>query len=389
MLISRVLKRRWILRLIGLSIAIGVVPDLVIAKTLRVYIGTYTHDPGVSNGIYTCEFNTETGRLTKPTLAAKTENPSFLAIHPNRKWLYAVNELMEYNGDAQGAVSAWMIDGESGKLTLINQQPTGGGAPCHCIVDGTGRFLLLANYLGGNAAVLPIGPDGSLQERSCLIQHEGTGPDKARQKGPHAHSINLSSDNRFAYVADLGIDQIRIYTFDDRRGMLTPNRPGSVSVKPGGGPRHFCLHPTGRFAYSEMTCEVTAFSRDPQTGTLNRLHELSTIPDDYDGALSTAECLMHPNGRTVYVSNRGHDSVACFSVDQDTGRLTLIEIESTGGRTPRNIFVTPDGKWLLAENSQSNRVVVFTISNDGSLTATGETIDVGSPICIRMLPIAG
>ncbi|MEZ6063411.1 MAG: lactonase family protein [Planctomycetaceae bacterium] len=354
----------------------------------RIYIGTYTEPDSISDGIYTCLFNDETGSLSAPELAVKADNPSFLAIHPNGRVLFAVNELNEFRGEKSGAVSAFRIDPQSGKLTFINQQSTSGGAPCHCNIDGTGKFLLVANYVGGNVAVFPIEEDGALGEHSCVINHEGSSVNARRQEAPHAHSINLSSDNRFAYVADLGIDRIMIYRFDAKSGVLEANSPAFAEVAAGGGPRHFAIHPSGEFAYTnnEITSSATAFTRDTESGGLTPVQTLSTLPDQHEGGNSTAECLVDPSGRFLYVSNRGNDSIAVFAIDQQSGKLSTVEIEPTQGQAPRNFFIMPDGHWLLAENQSSDSVVVFSVNQQfGTLTATDHRIKVGRPVCIRIL----
>jgi 6-phosphogluconolactonase len=351
------------------------------AGTIRLYIGTYTAGDSISQGVYTCEFDDVTGQLTEPVLAAELKNPSFLAIHPSGKFVYAVNELSEGGGRGQGGVTALKIEAD-GRLTKINEQPSGGGAPCHCNIDATGTALLTANYGGGNVMVYPIAPDGSLQPASCNIQHEGSSIDKSRQEAPHAHSINLSSDNRFAYAADLGIDKIMIYDFDARQS--------AALVTPGGGPRHFAIHPSGKFAWanSEMTMVVTGFRRKPEDGSLFAIQEISTIPAGYNGRRSTAECLCHPTGKFLYVSNRGHESIAAYTIDEATGLLTFVENEQTGGREPRNFYIEPTGKWLLAENQNSDSVFVFSINQQtGALDPTGRSVKVGKPVCIRSVPL--
>ncbi len=368
--------------LAGTLMALSATAD---AKSHRIYIGTYTQGSD-SRGIYTCLFDEETGALSEPVLAAETANPSFLAIHPTRPLLFCCNELDDFQGKPQGALSVFRIVEESGELQLINQQPTGGSAPCYLTIDATGRFVITANYFGGNTAVLPIGEDGSLQPMCCFIQHEGSGPNRQRQEMAHAHSVNLSADNRFAYIADLGTDRIWTFHFNAETGELTATIPDSVQVAAGAGPRHFDLSADERFAWSnnELTSSVTAFHRDPQNGRLTVIQQLSTLPDGFAGSNSTAECRLHPNGRFLYVSNRGHDSIAVFRVADD-GELSLIEIEKTGGREPRNFYIVPNGKWLLAENQNSDSIVVFSIGDDGTLTQTSVSVRVGRPVCIRML----
>lgn len=374
-----------LIRLFALAMILS---STVIAEEQRLFIGTYSRGESISEGIYTCRFDTVSGTLSEPSLAAEADNPSFLAIHPTQRFLFACIETNDFQGKPSGAVSAFKIDRATGKLTLLNQQATGGGAPCHCTVDGTGRFLLVANYLGGNAAVFPINDDGSLAERSCLINHIGSGPDKGRQEAPHAHSINLSADNRFAYVADLGIDRIMIYRFDSQAGILAPSASDSAALTAGSGPRHFCIHPSGKFAFcnSELTCEVNAFSRDAMSGRLTAIQSISTLPENYTGRKSTAECIVHPSGNFLYVSNRGHDSVAVYQINQNNGTLTMMEIPKSGGKEPRNFFITNDGKWLIAENQNSDNVIVFEIDQkNGRLTQQKSQITVGQPVCIRAL----
>ena len=359
------------------------------AERYRVFVGTYTGGDSISKGVYSCEFDTETGKLSEPVLAAELINPSFLAIHPSGKYLYAVNEVSEGPGRGNGAVTALTINAD-GTLTKINHQASEGGAPCHCNVDSTGTNLLIANYGGGNVAVYPISEDGSLKPVSCNIQHEGSSVDKSRQGAPHAHSINISSDNKFAYAADLGLDKIMIYKLDAEAHTLTPASQPAALVTPGGGPRHFAIHPSSKFAYTnnEITMVVTGFSRNPEDGSLKAIQEISTIPAGFDGRKSTAECLVHPSGKFLYVSNRGHETITAFTIDQETGLLTYVENEPTGGKEPRNFFIDPSGKWLLAENQNSDTVYVFSIDQQtGALKPTGDFVTVGRPVCIRMVKL--
>jgi 6-phosphogluconolactonase len=359
------------------------------AERYRVFVGTYTGGDSISKGVYSCEFDAETGKLSDPVLAAELINPSFLAIHPSGKYLYAVNEVSEGPGRGNGAVTALTINAD-GTLTKINHQASEGGAPCHCNVDSTGTNLLIANYGGGNVAVYPISEDGSLKPVSCNIQHEGSSVDKSRQGAPHAHSINISSDNKFAYAADLGLDKIMIYKLDAEAHTLSPADQPAALVTPGGGPRHFSIHPSSKFAYTnnEITMVVTGFSRNPKDGSLKAIQEISTIPAGFDGRKSTAECLVHPSGKFLYVSNRGHETITAFTIDQETGLLTYVENEPTGGKEPRNFFIDPSGKWLLAENQNSDTVYVFSIDQQtGALKPTGDFVTVGRPVCIRMVKL--
>ncbi len=352
-----------------------------------VYIGTYTR--GESRGIYRSVLDATDGTLSEPELAAETPNPSFLAIHPNRRFLYAVGEAGMFEGRPVGGVVAFSIDSETGKLTQLNAQSSEGRGPCHLVVDAAGRNVLVANYGGGSAAVLPIERDGRLRPASAFVQHEGSSVHPRRQTAPHAHAINLDPANRFAFVADLGLDQVLVYRFSSEAGTLQPHNPPFAKVVPGAGPRHFAFHPTGRFAYviNELDCTITAFAYDAEKGQLQTLHSVATLPVDFDGDNTTAEIVVHPSGKFVYGSNRGHDSIAAFRIDRETGRLRPIGHTSTGGQTPRNFALDPLGRFLLAQNQASDSVVVFRIDPEtGGLEPTGSSITVPSPVCIRMMP---
>jgi 6-phosphogluconolactonase len=357
-------------------------------KKLWVYVGTYTGPK--SKGIYLAELDLATGKLTSKGVAGEVANPSFLTIHPNQKYMFAVGEVDNFKGKKGGAASAFSIDPKSGKLTLINQETSGGGGPCHVSIDKEGKHILLANYGGGSVEVIPVSPDGKLGEPTAFIQHKGTGPDKGRQEGPHAHSINLDAANKFAFAADLGLDKVLIYKFDAAKGTLTPNDPAAGEVPPGGGPRHFAFHPNGKYAYvcDEMTSAVTAFAYDAEKGALKTLDTVSTLPERAKiKGNSTAEVLVHPNGKTVYVSNRGHDSIAVFAVEADGAKLTPLQHQATGGKTPRNFNIDPTGSYLVAANQGSGNLVVFKIDPaTGKLTATGNTLEVPSPVCVKFMP---
>lgn len=355
-------------------------------ETIWVFVGTYTSTQTPSEGIYRLEFNAKTGELVSKGPAAKLENPSFLAIHPNGRFLYAVNELGEFQGTKGGGVSALSLDPASGELKLLNQEPSGGGAPCHLVVDAQGRNVLLANYTGGNVACLPIADDGSLKPISTLAQHEGHSVNPDRQKGPHGHSINLDQANRFALAADLGLDQVLVYKFDGERGELIPNDPPFAKTEPGAGPRHLAWHPSGAFAYviNEMGNTLDAFAYDAEKGTLRELQSLSTLPADFEGASHCAEVVVHPSGKFVYGSNRGHDSLAIFAIDQESGKLTPAGHQSTLGETPRNFAIDPTGKFLVAGNQDSDSLVVFRVDLEtGALTPVGEPISIPKPVCVR------
>jgi 6-phosphogluconolactonase len=353
-----------------------------------VYFGTYTS--AKSEGIYVSRLDLVTGALAEPTLAAGTVSPSFLAVHPNRTFLYAVNEIANFDGGTTGSVSAYRVDRATGRLTLLNQQSSRGGGPAHVTVDPTGRNVLVANYGGGSVAVLPIGADGRLAAASAFVQHAGSSANPQRQQGPHAHSVNVDRSGRFAYVADLGLDKVLIYRFDAAKGTLAPNEPAAADVEPGSGPRHFAFHPSERFAYviNEMTCTVTAFACDANAGRLETLQTITTLPEGVTAGrgLSTAEVQVHPSGRFLYGSNRGHDSITVFAIDEATGRLSFVQNEPTQGSTPRNFGIDPTGQYLLAANQRSDSVVVFRIDQTtGRLTPTGARITVGSPVCVKFV----
>jgi 6-phosphogluconolactonase len=350
-----------------------------------VYVGTYTKDSG-SKGIYRLSLDLVTGAMVETGSTSGIENPSFLAIHPNKKFLYAAAEVEEMGGAKTGGVKAYAIAAD-GSLTELNQQPSGGGAPCHLSMDRDGKHLLVANYVGGNVSIFPIALDGSLQPASAFVQHEGGSTTNPRQSSPHAHSINLSSDNQFAFVADLGLDEVRAYRYDATAGTLVAHDAGTIRLAAGSGPRHFSFSPSGKFAYvnGEMTSEVNAYSYDKVAGTFSALNTLSTLPDGGKDGNSTAEVVVSPNGKFVYVSNRGHDSLAIFAVNAD-GTLVARGHQSTGGKTPRNFAIDPTGTFLLAANQRSNTVVSFRINSEsGTLTPTGHSIAVPAPVCVRYL----
>lgn len=370
--------------------AAAAAPGALRAKEFLVFIGTYTG--AKSKGIYVARFDTSTGRLSEPTLAAEVASPSFLAVHPNGRFLYSVNEVGNFAGSPAGAVSAFEIDRINGGLKLLNQSSSRGAGPCHLIVDPTGRNVLVANYGGGSVAVLPIGRDGTLGPASAFIQHTGSSVNPRRQREPHAHAVALSPDYRFAFVADLGLDQVRVYRFDARQGTLTPHEPAFAKVAPGSGPRHFAFHPSGKFAYviNEMLCTVTAFRYDARRGTLTETQTISTLPEGQglEPDFSTAELIVHPSGKFLYGSNRGHDSLVVFRIDPQRGTLTRVQHQSTQGKTPRHFAIDPTGGWLLAENQNSDSIVVFRLDPaTGRLTPTGQPLAVPTPVCVCFVPV--
>jgi 6-phosphogluconolactonase len=354
------------------------------------YIGTNTDKS--SKGIYVFRFNASTGKLTPLGLAAESKNPSYLAIHPGHRFLYATNEGNNSGADKNGAVSAFSIDRGTGKLTFLNQVSSRGAGPCHVTVDKTGKNVFVANYDSGSVAVLPLNPDGSLREASAFIQNHGSSVDKERQEGPHAHCIGTSPDNRFTLAADLGLDEMLVYRFDPVRGSLTPNDPPFAKSPAGAGPRHFDFSPDGRFVYviNEMQGSVSTFSYDAARGALKLQETVSTLPAGYKVTAddSASEIRVHPSGKFLYGSNRGHDSIAVFAIDPAKGTLTPVERVSTQGKTPRGFGVDPTGSYLVAGNQDSDSLVVFHIDpQTGRLTPTGQKLDVPTPVDVEFAPV--
>ncbi len=355
----------------------------------RVYFGTYTR--GISRGIYACEMNAATGELSSPRLVAEVRNPSFLAFHPRLPRIYGVSELWQTDGPDRGAVTAFAIDDSSGDLHELNQEASGGAGPCHLAVSPGGRCLVAANYGSGSVAVLPLDDEGRLRQRSCLISHEGSGPNEARQKGPHTHQTIFSPDGRILLVPDLGIDKIVLYRLDEANGLLTAWDPPAVGVPPGSGPRHCAYHPSGKFLYAvnELASTVSVFACAGEVPE-RLIQTISTLPPEFEGKNTTAEIEVHPSGRFVYASNRGHDSIAAFAVDSSTGRLTEIGRFPSGGKTPRNFSIAPGGRFILSANQDTDNVVVLEIDpKTGELRQTNVSIQVGAPVCVVYRAIRG
>ena len=372
---------RYRLVLFVFAIAMSFNANDVFGEELRFFIGTYTG--GSSKGIFSATLDTETGKITEPTLVAETRNPSFLAIHPSNQFLYAVGEVSEFEGKKSGAVAAFSIDAKSGALALLNKKASKGGTPCHLVLDQKGKFVLFANYGGGNIGAMSIGDDGKLVAATGFVQHVGSSLTD-RQKGPHAHSINLDANNKFAVAADLGLDKLISYEFTDKGELKSVSEH---SEKPGAGPRHFTFHPNGKYGYllNELNATVSALDYDSTSGRFSPLHTLSTLPEDYSGRKGCAEVRIHPTGKFLYCSNRGHDSIAVYRVDEN-GHLSMTEVVKTGGKEPRNFCIDPTGKFLLAENQNSDTIVVFEIdAKTGKLTPTGQKVNVGKPVCIRFM----
>jgi 6-phosphogluconolactonase len=353
-----------------------------------VYIGTYTGQKSSSKGIYAFRFDEASGALTPLGLKAETPSPSFLAFGTGAGVLYAVNELSSFNGERAGSVSSFSVDAASGALTPLNVQSSKGADPCFLQCDATGRSLAVANYTGGTFAIFPVGSDGRLGPAATVTGGQGSGPDAVRQKGPHAHQVVFDPSNRYLLEVDLGIDRVLVYRFDQATGRVTPNDPPSVHLTPGSGPRHLVFAPDGRhvFVIAEMASTITTLSWDATKGVLSPLGTVSTLPPGYTGQSSTAEIAIHPNGRFLYGSNRGHDSIAVFNVDAQ-GTLTLVEHEPTRGRTPRHFTLDPSGRWLIAANQDSGTLAVFAIDQKtGALTPSGPLAEVPSPVCVLFKP---
>jgi 6-phosphogluconolactonase len=356
----------------------------------RIYFGTYGQ--AANEGVFVAELDLTTGHVSEPRLVGRAVNASFVALHPDHRHLYAVAEVSSLGGRRTGGVVAFSIAPETGALHQINEQPSGGAGPCHLVVDKAGKNVIVANYEGGSVAVLPIDERGGLKRASSIQLHHGKGVNRERQEAAHAHSVNLDPANRFAFVADLGVDKIFVYRFDAAAGKLSPNQPPAVKVAAGAGPRHFAFDPTGRFAYviDELDSTITAFWYDAENGTLSRIQVVSTLPKDFHGENTASEVAVHPSGKFVYGANRGHDSLAIFSVDPVSGKLTADGHEPTQGKTPRNFAIDPTGAFLLAANQDSDSVVVFRIdAATGRLRATGQKLRIHQPVCVRSLVLKG
>ena len=352
------------------------------AKAYRVYVGSYTTKTS-SKGIYQFQFDPATGKMSALELAGESQDPSWVIVHPSGRYLYAANE---HGKDS--SISAFSIAAKSGKLTLLNRLPALGEDPCHLGFDRTGKFLLTANYTSGNAAVFPVLADGKVGEHTALVRNEGApGPNHERQEGPHAHWIGASERNRFVYVADLGLDKVLVYKFDGAQGTLTP-AAGAATAKPGTGPRHVVVSGDGRFMYvlGELDSTVTVFSLDQEI--FRPVETVPMLPRGFSGRNDAAEIALHPSGKFLYASNRGHDSIAVYAVDAGKGTLALVADVPTGGKEPRHFAIDPTGRFLLVENQFSDTIVEFRINPaSGKPTPTGETLAVPSPVCLSFLPL--
>ena len=352
-----------------------------------VYIGTYTDKE--SKGIYSFRFDPATGDSGPMELVAETSNPSFLTVDRGGKFLYAVNELDIFDGNKTGAISAYAVNRKNARLTQLQQASSAGAGPAHISIDRSGRFILVANYDGGNIAVFPIQADGRLGPRTAFVQHAGFSVNKERQTSPHAHQIEASTDNRFVLVADLGIDELLVYRFDEKTGALTPNRPAYAKVSAGAGPRHFAFSPSGKFVYlvNEMSSTIAVFDFKATSGKLREEQTVSTLPKGFQGDNTTAEIAVDGAGKFLYVSNRGDDSIAVFAIDRNDGKLSFVERTSTGGKTPRHFALEPSGKWLFAANQDSDTISLFAVdAESGRLTPTSHNVKVPSPVCVVFSP---
>ncbi|MFM7100994.1 MAG: lactonase family protein [Verrucomicrobiota bacterium] len=358
------------------------------ADRFLVFVGTYTGPK--SEGIHAYRFDADTGVIEELGLVARTPNPSFLALHPDGPYLYAANEIADFRSGRGGSVTAFRLDRANGRLTAINEASTVGGGPCHLVVDRAGRQVLVANYGGGSVCSLPIRPDGGLGEARSFVQHRGSSVDPARQKEPHAHSIQVSPDNAFAVAADLGTDRLHLYRLDPEKGLQPLPESAWPRLAPGSGPRHFAFHPDGRHAYviNEMLSTLTVFDYHPRTGRLTGRQTVPTLPAGFSGSSSTAEVVVHPGGRFVYGSNRGHDSLAVFAVEEGGGALRPVGHVPSGGRTPRNFNLDPTGRSLWVANQSTDNVAVFRVDlGTGLATPTGQDLKVGSPVCVKFLRV--
>jgi 6-phosphogluconolactonase len=349
---------------------------------MLVLVGTYTGSG--SESIYTLRMDPASGRLERVTAQGGITNPSFLAVHPSLDYVYAVQETGEDN-----AVFAYRLDRATGELTPLGSRPAHGAAPCHLTVDPSGSAVIVANYSAGTLAVFRVQNDGSLSEATQVIQHEGSGPDEGRQEGPHAHSVTMDPTGSRVVACDLGIDRVIVYDLSTESCTLQPAPAGPTAVAPGAGPRHFAFHPSGQYGYvvNELDSTVVALEYAAETGGLDPIQVVSTLPPEFEGTSHCADIRVHPSGRFLYASNRGHDSIACYRIDPGSGRLELVEIEASGGETPRNFNIEPSGRYLYAANQGTGNIVQLAIDPEtGELTPTGHQTEVPAPVCLVFVP---
>ena len=354
------------------------------SQSIRVYVGTYSEE------IYVYRMDLETGQLVFESQINNVKSPSFLAVHPKNQFLYAVNEIGNYEGQETGSVSAFSIDQQSGKLTFLNRQPSHGTAPCHLSVDATGQYVLVANYGSGTVAAFPVDSNGYLNPASSVVQHKGASINVQRQTSPHAHAIMIAPNNQHVFSPDLGLDQVIIYQLNRENGQLIANDQPFVTVSAGQGPRHFDFHPSQQWAYviNEIGSTITVFDYQPDGGYLDSVQTISTLPENFKGTNSCADIHVSADGQFVYGSNRGHDSIVIYAVNQANGQLTCIGHELTRGQSPRNFGLDPTGDYLLAANHGSNDIYVFKVdSQSGLLKYTGHSAQVPTPVCLKMISI--
>lgn len=381
---SRNLVRNWLPIVLCIALS-GVSLPMAAADELLVFVSAFAK--GDQGGIHALKLNTETGQLKQVERIGEMEHPFFIALSPDRKFLYSIHAPGQFGGKNPEQVAAYALDGASGRMKLLNRQSARGTAACYLDVDATGKTVLVANYSSGSVAALPVQADGSLGEATSFVQHVGSSINPARQKEPHAHCIVVSPDNRFVYAADLGLDQVLAYKLDPSTSKLEPAPQPFVKTIPGAGPRHLTFHPNKKHMYviNELKNSVTMFDCDAASGGLVERQTTSTLPADFTGVSHCADLKITPNGRFLYGTNRGHDSLAAYRIAEDDGKLTLLKIIPSSGKGPQNLAITPDGKLLLCANMPGNNVVVFRINAEtGALDQVGEPISMPSPSCIRI-----
>ena len=358
------------------------------SKEQFLIIGTYTS--GTNDGIYVYKFNTETGENSFVS-SVKTSNPSYLAISPNQKYVFAVNE----NADSTrftitGHVAAFSFDKTTGKLNFINKQESGGKHPCYVSIDKTGKWVIVGNYSSGSLAVLPVRSNGSLDSAVQIMQHEGSSVNSERQEGPHVHATVLNRNNKTLYVPDLGLDEVKLYNLDNKTGKLKEFVPPFIATEPGAGPRHIDIHPNGKYAYlmEELTGSVSVYEIE-KNGYLSLIQNISGLPRDFDGAIGSADIHVSPDGKFLYCSNRGEsNTIGIFSINKNNGQLEWIDHQSTLGKTPRNFNFDPTGNFLLVANQNSDEIVIFKRDKEtGLLTDTKKKIRVSKPVCLKWLAV--
>jgi 6-phosphogluconolactonase len=379
--------QKLIVHFVFIALIIWLSPQSSIAQDNLVFFGT--HSVGSQKGISIAHFNSDSGILTKPELVVEAPAPAYFIIHPDGRHLYTCNSNDFAKGYTGQTISAYSIDPKNGNLTLLNQQSSGSADPSYIWMDASKRFVLVANYKGGSVAVIAINPDGSLGKITANIKHTGRSVDTVRQTQPYAHSVKLDPTNRFALVADLGLDKLFVYRFNRESGSLDPNDPPFVTVSPGSGPRHFAFHPNGKFVYliNEMACTIITYAWDSAVGRLTELQASSTLPADFKGKNTCAEIEVYPNGKFLYASNRGHESLAVFAIDSTTGKISLLEHIPTQGHSPRNFAFDPTNKWIIVTNHNSDNAMVFKVDDkSGHLTPAGNPVPIVYPFCVRFLP---